>query len=107
MAVQIVGLKSNRALKLVDRLRTSLLLGAQQSQIFQQDRILWLLAESLKPFALRTHHISSVPIDGPEVRAREPAIRGRGERMTDKGLLIAPNHILAHRFDDANDSKRA
>src|SRR6266404_1470807 len=107
MGVQIVGLKLNRTLKIVDRLLISLLLGAQQSQIFQQDRILWLLAESLKPFTLRTRHISSVPIDGPEVRASEPAIRGRGERMTDEGLLIAPNHILAHSFDDTNDSKRA
>src|SRR5712675_2507446 len=107
MGVQIVGLKLNRTLKIVDRLRTPLLLGARQRQIFQQDRILWLLAESLKPFTLRTRHISSVPIDGPEVRAREPAIRGRGERMTDKGLLIAPNHILEHRFDDANHSKLA
>src|ERR1700694_4845052 len=102
MRVQIVRLKSNGALKIVNRVLIPLLLGVEQCQIFQQNGVVWPLLESLKPFTLRTRHVSPVPINGPEVRASETAIMGRSDSVANKALLVVPNRVLAHRLNDAN-----
>ncbi len=105
--MRIAGLSPNRLLKIVNRFLISLLLGAQQAQIFQQYRIVRPLPESLKPFTLRTRQITSVPINRPEVRTGETATRRGGQRVADKCLLIAPNQILPNCFDDINYSECA
>src|SRR5260370_33201844 len=73
VGMRIAGLSPNRSLKIVNRFLISLLLGAQQAQIFQQYRIVRPLPESLKPFTLRARPLTSVPINRPEVRTGETA----------------------------------